>query len=67
MLDKVHRAQNIHQFNGHGVSLFVNMNIKIAQHNDCIIVLKDNSSEKSVKKVGQCFGGLYRVKASTGG
>ena len=42
MLDKVHRAQKIHKFNGLGVGLFVNMNIKITQDNDFGIVLKDN-------------------------
>jgi hypothetical protein len=42
MLDKVQRVQKMNTFDGLGVSLFVNMNIKIAQHNDFIIVLKEN-------------------------
>ena len=42
MLDKVYIAQKIHTFNSLGVSLYVNMYIKITQHNDFIIVVKGN-------------------------
>ena len=46
MLDKVHGAQKIHKFNVLGISLFVNMNIKIH-----LIVYNVQTGEKVVNSL----------------